>query len=148
MNATTVSSYWSERCSAAVNPPLPALLSRLAASSFSGIVFFAASAFLSFLILLVWLRAAANDRAKLWDHLSAFAGLTFAGSCIGIVMVYAFFSFESCAMSLFGDASLSAPSKRRSSQIMSIGRRLSMFQKPWSFGFKFLQNCWCFDASR
>ena len=111
MNATTLSSYWSERCSAAVNPPLPALLSRLAASSFSGIVFFAASAFLSFLILLVWLRAAANDRAKLWDHLSAFAGLTFAGSCIGIVMFYAFFSFESRDMSLFGDASLSAPSK-------------------------------------
>jgi len=65
----------------------------------------------SLILLVAWLNTAANDRAKLWDQLSAFAGLALSGSCIGIVMLCAFFGWESRIMVLFGDASLSAASK-------------------------------------
>ena len=88
MNTTN---YWSETCSAAVNQPLSSALDRLAASSFSGIAFFVASALHSLILLVAWLNTAANDRAKLWDQLSAFAGLAFSGICIGIVMLCAYF---------------------------------------------------------
>jgi hypothetical protein len=79
------SSYWSDKCSAATQTPLPQLLSNIDAFSAVAVASFAAAAVLSALVWLCWWRVHPDGRAKMWRLLGIFSALAFIGCCMGIV---------------------------------------------------------------